>query len=59
MKKRYSKPAADAVELKIENIMQVVVGSTTEVGSSNSKVDDTSPDLAGEHKDQWGSLWSK
>lgn len=59
MRKIYAVPAAEAVEIETENVMQIVAGSTTEVGSSNEKVDNTSPDLAGQQKNQWGSLWSK
>lgn len=59
MKKRYCNPAAEAVEIKIENVMQIVTGSTAEVGSSNEKVDNNTPDLAGRQKDNWGSLWNK
>ena len=59
MKKNYSTPTTDEVQLLTNSsLMNIVGGSTTNSGSSNEeKGDDEIEDLAGRSRGNWGNLW--
>ena len=59
MKKNYSTPTTDEVQLLTNaSLMNIVGGSTTNSDSSNEeKGDDEIEDLAGRSRGNWGNLW--
>ena len=59
MKKNYSTPTTEEVQLLTNSsLMNIIGGSTTNSGSDNEeKGDDEIEDLAGRSRGNWGNLW--
>ena len=59
MKKNYSSPATEEVQLLTNSsLMNIIGGSTTNSDSSNEeKSDDEIEELAGRSRGNWGNLW--
>ncbi|MBR5592917.1 MAG: hypothetical protein IKW46_02470 [Bacteroidaceae bacterium] len=59
MKKGYKKPSAFAVQLETEVIMTITSAETGGANVGNKPVGGNTPDLAGNHRGDWGNLWNK
>lgn len=58
MKKKYSAPQAENVKLVVGPIMNIVEGSSSEIGSGDGGEDGSAtPDIARFRRGEWGNLW--
>ena len=58
MKKEYKKPLALAVQLETAPIMTTASAEQGSAGVGNKPVGGNTPDLAGSHRGEWGTLWN-
>ena len=61
MKKNYSSPSTEEVQLLTNSsLMNILPSSTTGAGSSDEeKGDGEIEDLAGRNRGEWGNVWGK
>ena len=57
MRKEYKSPVAFAVQLETDVIMTTASAEQGSANVGNKPVGGNTPDLAGESRGQWGSLW--
>ena len=57
MRKEYKSPVAFAVQLETDVIMTTASAEQGGANVGNRPVGGNTPDLAGESRGQWGSLW--
>ena len=58
MKKSYKTPVIKEVQMLTDvTLMNILVGSTTGVGTGSGSAGDEDPEVAGASRGEWGNLW--
>ena len=57
MKKEYTTPTVEVVEIAYPQLMSAISGEQSDVGLGDGTTDDNDPDLVGRRRGVWGNFW--
>ena len=57
MKKEYTTPTVEVVEIAYPQLMTAVSGEQSNTGLGDGSADDNDPELAGRRRGVWGNFW--